>query len=305
MLSMQETLNISPDLVEKQKQLQAQETVLPVSVYDVKIKSADGKKEDILADQKGKVTLIFNVAAGCGNIPQHGNLEILNQLYKDEQDFSIIAVVVDDFTCHGYPEFQKGIQNYIEENNLPLTPGEVAKDYAEKNFGTTFEFTELTNGRHDKHRYDEDYAPGSIKEQDQHPLWAYLTGAYAADLQETGVPYHEEEVPWSNVNRVNTEDKKVFYPLTGNFTKFLIDKTGTKVKRYANGFMLGERNIFGETFDWFPEKYTEDGKRDHNPVTEEREDFPSGGPYPNPLQRFGIDVSIDILKRDIDQYLSE
>jgi len=302
---MKNLIDISSELIEKEKQVRAPESILPVSIYDIKISSADGKKNDILAGQKGKVTLLFNVAAGCGNIPQHGNLETLNQLYKDNSDFSIIAVVVDDFTCHGYPEFQKGLKNYIEENNLSLTPGEVAKDYAEKNFGTTFEFTELTNGRHDKHRYDNDYAPGSVKEQDQHPLWAYLTGAYAADLQDSGVPFHNEEVPWSNAPKVDVDNKNVFYPITGNFTKFLIDKTGTKVKRYANGFMLGERNIFGETFSWYPEKYTEDGRRDHNPIIEDREDFPNGGPYPTPLQRLGIDVSIDILRRDIEEYLSE
>lgn len=302
---MSETLNISHELIQGQKQLQAEETVLPISIYDIKIKSSDGKKENILAEQKGKVTLIFNVAAGCGNIPQHGNLEVLNQLYKDESNFSIIAVVVDDFTCHGYPEFQKGLQSYIEENNLSISPGEVAKEYAVNNFGTTYEFTELTNARHDKHSYDPDYAPGSIKEQDQHPLWAYLTGAYAADVQDSGVPYNEEKVPWSNAEPIDTENKKVFYPITGNFTKFLIDKTGTKIKKYANGFMLGERNIFGETFEWYPEKYKDDGRRDHNPITEETEGFPSGGPYPTALQRFGIDVSIDIMERDINQYLSE
>jgi len=66
-----------------------------------------------------------------------------------------------------------------------------------------------------------------------------------------------------------------------------------------------KEKIFGETFSWYPEKYTEDGRRDHNPIIEDREDFPNGGPYPTPLQRLGIDVSIDILRRDIEEYLSE
>jgi hypothetical protein len=55
------------------------EHLLPVSVYDVEIRSADGQKKSILSEQKGKVTLLFNVAAGCGNIPQHSIIEELNQ----------------------------------------------------------------------------------------------------------------------------------------------------------------------------------------------------------------------------------
>jgi glutathione peroxidase-family protein len=286
-------------------EMESPEIILPISIYDIPVGSADGKKQDLLAGQKGKVTLLFNVAAGCGNIPQHGNLEKLNQLYKNEQDFSIIAVVVDDFMCHGYKQFQNGLNNYIKENNLDLTPGEVAQQYAQEHFGATYEFTELTNGRHDKHRYDSDYAPGSVKEQDQHPLWSYLTGAYKADLQPNGVPYHDEEVPWSNAKPTDQVGKVTFFPLTGNFTKFLVDRTGTRVKRYANGFMLGERNIFGETLPWFPEKYTPDGKRDHNPVTEKTNVLPDDGPYPTKLQQFGIEVSINVIKKDIDKYLNQ
>jgi len=297
------------DILETQVQqvleMETEEILLPVSIYDIPVKSADGKNIDVLASQKGKVTLLFNVAAGCGNIPQHGNLEKLNQLYKNEPDFSIIAVVVDDFMCHGYKQFQEGIDHYIKENNLNLTPGQVAQQYAVEHFGATYEFTELTNGRHDKHRYDSDYAPGSVKEQDQHPLWSYLTGAYAADLQPSGVPYHDEEVPWSDAKPADHTGKKAFFPLTGNFTKFLVDRTGTKIKRYANGFMLGERNIFGETLPWFPEKYTPEGKRDHNPVTEKKNISEHDGPYPTKIQQFGIEVSINAIKKDIDRYLNQ
>jgi len=100
-----------------------EEVILPVSIYDLQVSSADGKKKNILEGQKGKVTLIFNVAAGCGNIPQHSVLEELNQKYKENDDFSILAIVVDDFVCHGYPEFQDGIQAYIDRLNLDLTPG--------------------------------------------------------------------------------------------------------------------------------------------------------------------------------------
>jgi glutathione peroxidase-family protein len=51
------------------------EKTIHISIYDIELQSASGAKSDILSSQKGKVTLIFNVAAGCGNIPQHSVIE--------------------------------------------------------------------------------------------------------------------------------------------------------------------------------------------------------------------------------------
>lgn len=290
---------------------------LPFSIYDVAVSSADGKQTDILSSRKGKVTLLFNVAAGCGNIPQHSVIEELNQKYKNEPDFDIIAIVVDDFVCHGYAEFQDGIQAYIDKNGLDLTPGQVAEKYAQEHFGSTYNFSELTNGRFDKHTYDPNYVPGKLKLQEQHPLWWYLTGAYEADLQPNGVPYHYEEIPWSFAEELSEDghtpiapNKKGFFPLRGNFEKFLIDRTGTKILRYANGFLLGERNVNGEVFPWIEERYDENGRRFYGPKTEHKsgadyEPVEPGKRWPNKLQRRGIDVSLEIISSDIDAFLSE
>ena len=289
---------------------------LPFNIYDVQLSSSDGKHSNILNECKGKVTLIFNVAAGCGNIPQHSILEELNQRYKNEPNFKILAVVVDDFVCHGYPEFQNGLDGYITEQGLDITPGELAKKYAEEHFGTTYEFSELTNGRFDKHTYSEEYVPGENKIQEQHPLWSYLTGAFEADVAPNGVPYHNEVIPWSYAKEIDADGKviippnvRAFDPLRGNFEKFLIDKSGTQIKRYANGFLLGERNITGETYPWFDEKWKDDGRRDHNPVhstgTQNFDDEPRQGRWPNMIQRAGIDVSLEIISRDIDLFLEK
>lgn len=276
-----------------------EEISLPVSIYDIKISSADMRNEDILSSKRGKVTLLFNVAAGCGNIPQHSVLEELNQKYSAESDFSIVAVTVDDFICHGYPEFQNGLDSYIKENNLDVTPGQLAKTYAEENFATTYEFTELTNGRHDKHTYDENYVPGMANLQEQHDLWKYLTGAYSADLNENGIPYHDELVSWSNAEPMKKpKDAKSFVPLMGNFEKFLISRDGRRIKRYANGFLLGERDVTNNTFPWVKEHYMENGRRDHRPKTSE-----DGEKWPSSAQKFGIGLSLEIISRDIDIYL--
>ena len=297
------SLQIEDKILEDFINQDVQEQSLPINIYTIKIASADGQTDDIFKDSTGKVTLLFNVAAGCGNIPQHRNLEILRQMYEHRDDFQIIAVTVDDFVCHGYQEFQDGLDKYIERNNLDLTPGQVAQKYAIDNYGSKYNFTELTNGRHDKHTYDTNYVPGSVKIQEQHELWHYLTGSHQADLQDNGVPYYNEEIPWSKYKSPTLEDKKTSSPLSGNFTKFLIDKTGTKFKRYGNGFLLGERDVNNNMFPWFEEKYTEDGWRDHTPTIGEDMTKDSDGPYPNVNQDFGVNLSLRIISKHIDAYL--
>lgn len=272
-------------------------------IYDVFLPSADDPSINLLEQQRGKVTLLFNVAAGCGNIPQHEHLETIRQLYVDCPDFSIIAVVVDDFTCHGYSEFNRGLEHYAKQNNLELTAGQVSKKYAMENFNVTFEFSELTNGRIDKHKYDSTWIPNDTLEQEIHPLWAILTEYDTADIRPDGIPYHREYVPWVNLphgsekNRVYKPVKATF-PLSGNFTKFLIDRTGHNIKRFGNGFLLGERDASGAPFPWWPEGLTEDGKPSHLPRTLD----PNGRDDEN--KKFGIELSIEVMSSHIDQFLS-
>lgn len=279
---------------------------LPLSIYDIKLKSADFQQSDILAEFKGKVTLIFNCDAGCGNIPQHMVIEELNQRYKNESDFNILAVTVDDFTCHGYPEFQSGLNDYIKIKSLNITPGELARNYAVENFNVTYEFSELTNGRYDKHRYDPNFVPGLTKEQDIHDLWYYLTEAFEADIGENGLPIHNEQIPWADIDYVKPpEGAKSFIPLTGNFDKFLVDRTGTRIKRYPNAFLLGERDKFGHPFPWVSVGEIRPGVPDYRPNTSEKDGGPeNNGPFPTPLQRKGINISLDEISKDIDEFLT-
>ena len=121
------------------------------SLYDFKIGSPDGTDSDILSKYQGKVTLVFNCAAGCGNVPQHSVLKELDELYRNEPDFNLQAIVVDDFTCHGYEEFNDGLEAYGERKNLNLTPGQIAESYVREHYGVEYPFSELVNGRFDKH----------------------------------------------------------------------------------------------------------------------------------------------------------
>ncbi|MEK6701741.1 MAG: redoxin family protein [Planctomycetota bacterium] len=64
-------------------------------VLGFKMKDIDGKEQD-LAQYKGKVIMIVNVASQCGNTPQYDNLEKLYQEKKDK-GFVILAFPANNF----------------------------------------------------------------------------------------------------------------------------------------------------------------------------------------------------------------
>ena len=66
-----------------------------MSVYDVPINSLDGEA-GVLAGQKGKVTLLVNVASFCGLTPQYEGLENLYERYG-AQGFSVIGIPCNQF----------------------------------------------------------------------------------------------------------------------------------------------------------------------------------------------------------------
>jgi len=65
------------------------------SLYDLKVNSLDGKPAD-LAQYKGHVVLVVNVASKCGFTPQYAGLEKLFLDYKDK-GFFILAFPSNDF----------------------------------------------------------------------------------------------------------------------------------------------------------------------------------------------------------------
>ena len=103
-----------------------------MSVYDVPIKSLDGN-DGVLADQKGKVTLVVNVASFCGLTPQYEGLEKLYERFGD-QGFSVVGIPCNQF----------GAQE-------PGTADEI-KTFCSTNFNVTFPLSEKIevngDGRH-------------------------------------------------------------------------------------------------------------------------------------------------------------
>ena len=67
----------------------------PQSFYDLKTKSLDGKAAD-LAQYKGKVSLVVNVASKCGYTPQYEGLEKLQREMKGKA-FNVLGFPSNDF----------------------------------------------------------------------------------------------------------------------------------------------------------------------------------------------------------------
>lgn len=66
-----------------------------MSLYDTKMAALDGSP-DVLAGEKGKVTLMVNVASFCGLTPQYEGLQQLDDNYKD-QGFDVIGIPCNQF----------------------------------------------------------------------------------------------------------------------------------------------------------------------------------------------------------------
>ena len=141
------------------------------ALYDISINTIDGKTQS-LADYRGKVLLIVNVASRCGFTPQYTGLESLWKTYGKR------GLVVMGFPCN-----QFGAQE-------PGDEAEIAQ-FCSLTYDVTFPM----------------FAKLDVNGSDTHPLYEHLKSAAPGLL---GI----EMVKW-------------------NFTKFLVDRDGKVVSRYA------------------------------------------------------------------------
>ena len=115
-------------------------------IYGFTLNSIDGKPAP-LADYKGKVVLMVNVASQCGYTPQYTALEAIYEKYKDQ-----------GFVILGFPANNFGAQE-------PGTNEEI-KTFCTRKYSVTFPM----------------YAKISVKGADQAPLYAYLTKETGAGM---------------------------------------------------------------------------------------------------------------------------
>jgi glutathione peroxidase len=79
-----------------------------VSVYGIPIQRADGS-ETTLADYRGKVLLVVNVASACGLTPQYAGLEAVFEMYRER------GLVVVAFPCNDFEGQEPGTAAEIAE----------------------------------------------------------------------------------------------------------------------------------------------------------------------------------------------
>jgi glutathione peroxidase len=108
-------------------------------IYTFTLNSIDGQPAP-LANYKGKVVLVVNVASQCGYTPQYSALEATYEKYKDQ-----------GFVILGFPANNFGAQE-------PGTNEEI-KTFCSRKFNVSFPM----------------YSKISVKGADQSPLYAYLT----------------------------------------------------------------------------------------------------------------------------------
>jgi glutathione peroxidase len=139
------------------------------TIYAFSVQTIDGAEKS-LAEYRGSVVLIVNVASKCGFTPQYKGLQELYDKYKNR------GFVVLGFPCNQFLSQEPGTNDEI-------------KHFCSINYGITFPMFDKID----------------VNGDTAHPLYKFLTSAKGGFITDS--------IKW-------------------NFTKFLIDRKGTVVKRY-------------------------------------------------------------------------
>ena len=129
---------------------------MTASIYDIPVRKITGA-EASLAEHKGKVVLVVNVASKCGLTPQYEGLEDLYRKYRD-RGFVIAGFPANDFA-----------------GQEPGTNAEI-QSFCSTNFGVDFPL------------YDKVTVVGANK----HPLYASLIKAQPKAVSTGSVPFEED-----------------------------------------------------------------------------------------------------------------
>jgi glutathione peroxidase len=112
-----------------------------MAIYDYRATTIEGA-DQALADLKGQVVLVVNVASKCGFTPQYTGLEALYRKYRDR-----------GFTVLGFPCDQFGHQEPGDEAEI--------RQFCSLSYDVTFPL----------------FAKVEVNGDGAHPLWQYLKSA--------------------------------------------------------------------------------------------------------------------------------
>ncbi len=163
-------------------------------IYDITVKDMDGSDVS-LANYKGKVLLIVNVASKCGLTPQYEGLEALYQKYKD-QGLEILG-----FPCNQFLGQEPGTNEEIQS-------------FCSLNYKVTFPLFDKID----------------VNGEAESPLYTYLKKQ--APFQ--GYPEGSEEFA-TMLDEIHQKTGTGFDQgdaIRWNFGKFLVSKDGKNILRF-------------------------------------------------------------------------
>ena len=144
------------------------------------------------AQFEGKVLMIVNTASKCGFTPQYDGLEALYQKYKDQ------GLVIIGFPCDQFAGQEPGSNEEIAE-------------FCRLNHGVTFPLM----------------AKSDVNGPNANPIFEYLK-AQAPSEEYIGLKAKASAKPFKTISKSVEKDSDIKW----NFTKFLVNRDGTAIKRY-------------------------------------------------------------------------
>lgn len=166
------------------------------SVYDFTALRRENRQdvEVSLRQFEGQVLLIVNTATACGLTPQYEALEALYRKYQDR------GFVILDFPCNQFMEQAKGDDEQINQ-------------FCSMKYDTTFpRFKKI-----------------EVNGANEHPLYTYLK---ASITRGEGKGNGLMALMLRLSSRLNGKSKQQS-DIKWNFEKFLVDRSGRPVKRFA------------------------------------------------------------------------
>lgn len=142
---------------------------------------------------EGKVLLIVNTASKCGFTPQYDGLEALYQKYKDK------GLAIIGFPCDQFAHQEPGSDEEIAE-------------FCRINHGVTFQLMKKIDVNGDA----------------ESPVFTYLKAAAPAE-EYNGLKAKATRQVLKGLSKSAKKDGDILW----NFTKFLISRDGSVVKRFA------------------------------------------------------------------------
>lgn len=166
------------------------------SIYDIQVMKRENRQDVAvsLSEYKGQVLLIVNTATACGLTPQYEALEALYRRYKDQ------GFVVLDFPCNQFMEQAKG-------------DDEAINTFCSAKYDTTFpRFKKI-----------------EVNGENEAPLYTFLKSAIGRG---EGGGNRLMALMLSLSSRINGKSKQQS-DIKWNFEKFLVDRNGCVVRRFA------------------------------------------------------------------------